>query len=55
MMQSISKRRALVAVRLEPPMNGANPVAKPSVLPRPTITTGETGIGRAHHGPRPRR
>ena len=41
MMQSISKRRALVAVRLEPPMNGANPVAKPSVLPRPTITTGK--------------
>ena len=39
--QAISSSRALVAVRFEPPMKeGSRNGMKPSVLPRPTRTTG---------------
>ena len=39
-MQAISSSRALVAVRLPPPMKTSVPAVNPSLLPRPTLATG---------------
>ncbi len=41
MMHRRRSTTAFVAVRFEPRMTGPPPIEKPSVLPRPTLTTGK--------------